>query len=708
MTALDLAAVSYGLGAALFGLLTVLMLTAWRGRLQGALLLGAAGISFLWCAAHVTHALYTAPSFWLLQLGELLRSGAWIAFLLVLLGFGGAARRFDASLKLLAAVSALLLAAMAALTVLGGLGHTLGLDAAGYTRLSLTGHLGIAIAGLVLTHQLFRDTRPEHRWAVKFLVFGLGGLFAYDLYLYSLGLLFNRLDPASWVARGLINAIVVPFLAVAARRNPDWSVEVFVSRHVVFHSTALLGVGVYLTLMAVAGYYIRYYGGTWGGVVQAAFLFLALLLLAALLTSGQARARLRVFLNKHFYKNKYDYREEWLKFTRALSGSDPESEPRENILRAFADIVGAPRGVLWVRQGSDWFEPVASLEAALPAEATTRPDSALVRFLERSAWVVYLDEFQREPGRYAGLVLPDWITTLREPWIIIPLVHGQQLIAFLVLSRPATPRELNWEDTDLLKTCGRQAAGYLALARVSEALSDARQFEAFNRLSAYVVHDLKNLVAQLSLVVTNAKRHAHAPGFIEDAIETVDNAAQKMNRLLTQLRKGRAGDGQVRSVDLVSVLESVVRARAGESPVPRLECARRDLKVEAEPDRLASVLEHLVQNAQEATAGDGAVTVRVAARGGYAEVEVEDTGCGMDAHFISERLFRPFDTTKGNAGMGVGVYESREFVMAAGGELDVRSAPGEGTLFRVRLPMQAPEASGEGAGGEVRGREEVH
>ncbi len=703
MLTLDAAAASYGLGAALFGILTLLMLTAWRGRLQGGLLVAAAGVSCLWCVAHVGHALYTVPPFWLLQLGEVIRSGVWIVFLLVLLGFGGETRRSDASLKSLVWSCAALIAGQAAVTVLGRVGWTLGLDAASHTRLVLSGHLGIAIAGLVLVHQLFRDTRPEHRWAVKFLVFGLGGLFAYDLYMYSLALLFNRLDAASWVARGLVNAIVVPFVAVAARRNPRWSVEVFVSRHVVFHSTALLAVGLYLTLMAVAGYYIRFYGGTWGGIGQVAFLFLALLLLAALLTSGQARARLRVFLNKHFFKNKYDYREEWLKFTHALSGSDPRSEPKQNIVRAFAEIVAAPRGVIWVRQSSEYFQPVATLNVPLPVDATTRPDSALVRFLERSGWVVYLDEFQKAPGHYAGLVLPDWITALRDPWIIIPLMHGQELSAFIVLARPPTPRDLNWEDTDLLKTCGRQAASYLALLKVSEALSDARQFEAFNRLSAYVVHDLKNLVAQLSLVVTNARRHAHSPGFIEDAIETVDNASQKMTRLLMQLRKGRTGDGQVRSVDLVSVMESVVRTRAADRPAPRLECEGRELRVAVEPDRLASVMEHLVQNAQEATPDDGAVTVRVGARDTFVEVEVADTGCGMDSRFISERLFRPFDTTKGNAGMGVGVYESREFVVAAGGELDVRSTPGAGTVFRVRLPME----SREDAGGPAQVREEV-
>jgi putative PEP-CTERM system histidine kinase len=398
-----------------------------------------------------------------------------------------------------------------------------------------------------------------------------------------------------------------------------------------------------------------------------------------------------VFLSKHFFKNKYDYREEWLKFNAALSGGEADSAPRDNIVRAFAAILAAPRGVMWVRQSSEHFQPAATYSMPLPGDVTVRPDSALVRFLERTGWVVYLEEFQREPGRYAGLVLPDWITTLREPWVIVPLLHAEELVAFIILARPPTPRTLNWEDSDLLKACGRQAAGFLALLKVSEALADARQFEAFNRLSAYVVHDLKNLVAQLSLVVSNARRHMHSPGFIEDAVETVDNAAQKMNRLLTHLRKGRVGDGHNRSVNLVAVMQDVVRMRAAAAvPAPRLDACAEDVRVVAEPDRLASVMEHLVQNAQDATPAAGSVTVRVARSGASALVEVADTGCGMDPQFISDRLFRPFDTTKGNAGMGVGVYESREFVLGIGGSMDVQSTPGQGTVFRVQLPLEEP------------------
>jgi putative PEP-CTERM system histidine kinase len=687
---LSIAAVSYGIAALMFALLAGLLLTAWRGRLQGALLVVAAAATVLWSVAQGLHLQLGTDWFWVAQLTELVRDAAWFAFLFKLFDpRADAEKRLPGMLRAMAGGAVALLALTTAAVVATRFNDRLGVSFEVVSALNLFGFLALSTLGVVLVHQLYRDTRREHRWAIKFLVFGLVGLFTYDLYLYSHSLLFSRVDPAIWTARGLANAIVVPFIAVSARRNPIWSVEVFVSRQVVFHSTALVVVGVYLMLMAAAGYYIKLYGGSWGGVVQVGFVFLSLLLLVALLVSGKLRSRVKVLLNKHFFKNRYDYREEWLNFTRALSDPGDGRDPREHVVQAFADIVGSDRGVIWARQSSDYFQPVAAHNLPIPDGHSVSQSSALVRFLQQRAWIVDMDEFQRDPSLYAGLVLPDWFTQLRDPWVLVPLMHNDELIGFIVITRPLAPRTLNWEDRDLLKTCGRQAASHLALLRMSEALQDARQFEAFNRLSAFVVHDLKNLVAQLSLVVSNAERHMHSPGFIEDAIATVDNAAGKMNRLLAQLRKDRRSEQRAQSLDLAVILHEVVRARAGMRPAPRLELDGGSIPVVADPDRMEAVVEHLVQNAQDATAADGDVVLTARIGDAHAVLEVRDTGCGMDARFISERLFRPFDTTKGNAGMGVGVYEAREFAQAHGGSLEVDSTPGRGTVFRMILPLDA-------------------
>jgi putative PEP-CTERM system histidine kinase len=284
--------------------------------------------------------------------------------------------------------------------------------------------------------------------------------------------------------------------------------------------------------------------------------------------------------------------------------------------------------------------------------------------------------------------MPSWLRTLPDAWLIAPLILQERLHGFVVLARsPAVRRHFNWEDCDLLKTTGTQAASHLAQHAASQALAEARQFEAFNRLSTYVVHDLKNLISQLSLVVSNAARHRNNPLFVENVISTVENSVSKMNRLLVRMRDGVQADSK-KMVNLAKLLEEVVRDAQAAKPVPVLECSTRDMAVTADRDRLASVMGHVIRNAQDASSEDGRVIVRLLKLNGHAVVEVEDNGCGMDDAFIRARLFRPFQTTKGDSGMGIGVYEAREFVRSLGGDIQVESKPGKGTIFRIQLPHQ--------------------
>jgi putative PEP-CTERM system histidine kinase len=238
---------------------------------------------------------------------------------------------------------------------------------------------------------------------------------------------------------------------------------------------------------------------------------------------------------------------------------------------------------------------------------------------------------------------------------------------------------------------GRQVAGVLAEHEAATRVAQAGQFEAYNRLSAFIMHDLKNLIAQQSLVVGNAARHKDNPAFIEDAIQTVDNSVKRMARLLEQLQSGREVANSSR-VSVTELCEKVVSDCCQRHPGVRLEIEADGLYVEAARDQLALVLGHVVRNGQDAVQSDGCVTLRVFVDGDQAVIEVADDGIGMNEHFVRERLFKPFDTTKGNKGMGIGAYQTREFVRAAGGDVRVESRPGEGTRFAIRLPLIAVDA----------------
>lgn len=674
------------MAAAAWLALLLLLLTAWRGRLQGGLLVSIALISLPWALRAAYDPSDSAGQIdgWY-QILEIARSVAWLLFLTHLFE---PARREPLSRRWrwtsLAPVSAGVVLAALELEMLSGWLPGLPPD------LAILGHIGFAVAGLALIEQLFRRTRLRERWASKFLYLGVGLLFAYDFFLYADSLLFKRMNTALWEARGFVNAMIVPLLAVAAARNPKWSVEVFISRQMVHYSTAIFGAGFYLLAMASAGYYIREFGGTWGATLRVVFLAGTGVLLAALLASEQLRATLRVLVSKHFYHAKYDYREEWLRLAWTLSTEEQHEPPRMRAIRAVAEIVHSPGGMLWTRNGTNAFILRASWNMREPLNQREPINSPLLRFLRRRYWIIDLNQYTLMPEHYPGLVLPAWLKESLQAWLIIPLAQGEMLIGFLVLAQSSVSQSINWEDYDVLKTAGRQVAGYITLLESSEALAAARQFEAFHRLSAYVVHDLKNIAGQLALLVTNASRHKANPAFIEDAFSTVSNATERMNRLLTQLRIERTS-GQVITLALAEAAQQAIAARAAYQPQPVLQIGTATPWVRVDRERLIAILEHLIQNAQEATSDQGKVEVRVNGDEQTAIVEIRDDGCGMDQRFIRERLFQPFTTTKGNAGMGIGVYESREFAVGAGGDLTVESTPGVGTAFYLWLPrVNAP------------------
>jgi putative PEP-CTERM system histidine kinase len=361
---------------------------------------------------------------------------------------------------------------------------------------------------------------------------------------------------------------------------------------------------------------------------------------------------------------------------------------------AVAELVDSPGAALWLAQEDGSFAPTAHWN--LPLEAEPLPASApLVRFLQDRQWVINLEEFAQSPDLYGDLVLPPWLEGRREAWLVVPLFVHENLIGFMVLARPRSRRGFNWEDSDLLKTAGRQAAAHLAQAGALEALAQARQFESFNRFSAFVVHDLKNVVAQLSLMLKNAERHKHNPDFQEDMLATVSHAVQKMSRLLSQLRAGYQMAEGASLVNLREVLAQVVADKAAFRPTPRFVSRVEEAWVLAERERLARVLGHLVQNAIEATPETGEVEVSLEVNGGQAVVRVRDTGRGMDETFLRTQLFRPFVSTKA-AGMGIGAYECREYVRELKGDIRAESKPGQGSVFTVTLPLTVRENQKEG------------
>jgi putative PEP-CTERM system histidine kinase len=690
----SIAALSYITAALAFLVLSVLLVTKWRGRPHGLGLTIACLCTALWAIATADQTARGNALSLPTALLELLRNAGWSVFLLTLLGpFHGQKElkkgwsRFSLKLNFSPTFSPTVvpIAALYLVLLVATIYAYSTLDSSAGALSLLSGPVGgvaLAVIGMLLVEQLFRNASGKERWGIKFACLGIGGLFAYDFYLYSDAMLFRQINGEIWAARGVVNALTAPLIAISASRSPQWQPGFAVSRRFLFHSAALFGSAIYLLTMAAAGYYLRFFGGSWGIIMQVAFLFGAVILLVAVLFSGAFRSWLKVFISKHFYTYNYDYREEWIRFTRALSDSGPGLG--ERTVQAVAEFVESPGGALWISRESGNCEPAAHWNM-FSSTVVEPANSALCQFLEKKQWVVDLQEYKSDPKKYRDLSIPDWLRALAKAWLVVPLILHGRLFGFVVLAQPRSAVQLNWEVLDLLKIAGGQAASYLAQNESANALMTARQFESFNRMSTFVVHDLKNLVSQLSLLMSNAEKHKNSPEFQKDMLETIDHSVEKMKLLLHKLSR-RSPIETAAPICIDRLLEQAVAMKSAFKPMPTLQILDPDLMVFANSARLERVAGHLIQNAIEATGKEGQVTIRLAKQDEFAVVEFNDSGHGMSEEFMRERLFKPFESTK-SAGMGIGVFETREYVRELGGRVEVTSRPSVGTTFRIILPL---------------------
>jgi putative PEP-CTERM system histidine kinase len=612
---------------------------------------------------------------------DLLRYVLWFVCLLALLKAAAQARPF-AGATLLRRSAPLLLVAVLALwfaRLVGGASGGL-LD-----RMTFAGALALPVFGMLLVEQFYRNIAEDTRWNAKPLCLALGLLFAFDIYFFSQAALFGQFSADSINVRGAVHGFCVPLLWVAARRQANRTSNLRISRTAAFQTATLLLVGVYLLFISSIGYYVRRFGGDWGSALQLALLFLALVALVIMLSSRALRAKLRVFVGKNFFTYRFDYRTEWLRFTAMLSPSAAPNDVGTAVIRGLADLVESRGSAIWFKVSSDT-EFVATATWNMPRLAHREPiDSPLCTFLDDKGWIIDVDECRSFPQRYGGLQMPEWLLSLPSCWLIVPLHVGDELTGFAVLAHARVPMAIDWEVRDLLKTASRQAAGFLAHMHATEALLEARKFEAFNHMSAFVVHDLKNIVTQLSLLLKNAKRLHANPEFQQDMLVTIENSLEKMRQLMLQLRDGKPNPRGTAGVDLVPLSR-----RLGASNAQRgrpIELSLPDSVVtRGEEDRIERVLGHVLQNAIEATSSTDRVWMEVHRASGQAKVVIGDTGRGMAQEFVNTRLFKPFSTTK-EGGMGIGAYESFQYLKELGGSISVDSEVDRGTIVTILLPL---------------------
>ena len=553
-------------------------------------------------------------------------------------------------------------------------------------RFGIMFRLLFCIGALVLVHNLFAGSAPQARATLRWPASALAVLWLYDLNLYTIAYLVSDTPQGLLEVRGAAALLVVGLLALGSLRKEN-ELRFQPSRSFAFQSFSLLAIGAYLMVMVLVAQAISYAGSEVARSVQIVFVVLASALALALLPSRRLRGWLRVTTAKHLFQHRYDYRAEWLRFTDTIGRAGPHAAPlHERIVQAVADITDSPAGILLTPReegglGLDARWQWAGLE--VPAEAFCAQGAA---FYSQSQFILDLDDIRKgDVTEISAAAAPDWLLEDERSWAIVPLLHYERLVGIVVLARPAIRRRLDWEDFDLLRVVGRQLASYLAEQASQDALGEAQRFDEFNRRIAFVMHDIKNLASQLSLLASNAQKHADKPEFRADMIVTLRNSTDKLQALLDRLGRygGKGGDARV-ATRIDQTIARLAKGFAGRHEVIAVD--RGPCTVLADPEALEQALVHLIQNAVEASAGDQPVLLDLRLEAPMVLIEIVDSGSGMSAEFIRTRLFKPFHSSKAG-GFGIGAFEARELVRAMGGRLDVESREGLGTRFVIRLPL---------------------
>jgi putative PEP-CTERM system histidine kinase len=551
----------------------------------------------------------------------------------------------------------------------------------------------ILLSSLLVLMNLERTYRAAvgtMRWRIKFMVLGLGVIFAVQAYMASQIMLFRAID-LTWPIVNSGALIVGGLLIVRSLlREGNFETDVFPSHSVLHNSLTVLVAGVYLLIVGALARLVTFLGGDTSFTIKAFVVLLGLVLLTLVLLSDRVRLRTRRFVSRHFQRPFYDYRTVWRRFTQSTARRVERADLCVEIVKLISEIFQSLSVTVWlIEEGQGRLGMAASTslteskarELELDAAETSQVISMLsVRSdpldvdASTEKWVVALRRLQPDNFHKGG------------NRICVPLAAGGELLGVLMLGDRVSGERFSLQDLDLLKSIGDQVAANLLNIRLSQRLSQAKQLEAFQAMSAFFVHDLKNTASTLSLMLQNLPIHFNDPRFREDALRGISKTVTHINDLIKRLSLLRE-EISIRPIE-TDLNASVNEALKCLDATPTVELVKQFQplpKIRLDPAQIQNVVVNLVLNAKDAINARGQIRVETARQNAWAVLTVADSGCGMPPEFIQRNLFRPFQTTK-KQGIGIGMFQCKMIVEAHHGKIEVQSEPNKGTTFRILLP----------------------
>ncbi len=538
------------------------------------------------------------------------------------------------------------------------------------------------IVSLVNLEATFSSTSGSGRWRMKFEFIGVSSIIAVLIFYFSQGLLYKTINMNLAPIRSSI-LIIAAILIAYSKLFRGNGVKVVVSRYIFYRSLTLLLVGLYFIILGIIGEGMRYFGISFSRDLTIFIAFASGIMMLLVLLSEKLRREVKVFVSKHFFAHKHDYRIEWLKFTGRLSSCRSFIDVKEAILTAYRETFGLKGASLYLIDSGKGSYTLAANQS-MPDENAGLPAATglITYFIERER------VFNPVDGEYTLTAEEAFFVRQTGARLIVPLTgNNGEVEGFVIFGGQQVQEEFIYEDYDLMKTIAKQAALSIINFRLSEELAETRELTAVGKISSFIIHDLKNLTSTLSLTIANAEEHMSNPEFQRDMVMSIKSTLNKMKVLIQKLKsipKKHLLQKKLVDMDVLAreMAGEVMKLRQGVeifyqgSPALSL--------VDAEEMR--KVILNLMLNAVDVLGQEGIIRVETGANGDTIFIKVTDNGCGMTKEFINNHLFKPFKTTK-KKGLGIGLYQCRQIIEAHEGKIWAESEIGKGTVFTVCLPI---------------------
>lgn len=546
---------------------------------------------------------------------------------------------------------------------------------------------------LMNLERTLRNSMGYFRWQIKFMILGISCIFAFKIYVVSHTMLFHSINLALEFVNDAAVIVATPLIVRSLLRTRLLNVDFYMSQTFIYNSITILLVGVYLIAVGTLAKLILYFKVEDIIPFKVPFILLAFLMLVILILSDRLRKKTKRFISKHFKRPIYDYREEWMKFSRSTTYIMDMKNLCDIIVKLVSNTFDTLSVTLWILDDS---KDKALLGASTAFRRGERDEieaiqsniSEFAHFINEQNIPYDFDYMNDKPLKENVKFDKEFFQKLQIRYCL-PLIAGNSLLGLMTLDNRVGASPLTVEDFDLLKVMADQSAANLLNLMLSEQLREAKEMEALRKMSTFFIHDLKNLASKLSLTMQNLPTHFDNPEFRNDALHSISQSVEKINlmsnRLTSLSQKIELNLAQVNLNTLVSKTISTLDVSLKNKIV---EDYKRIPDTLIDSEQIQKVLTNLILNAYEASARNGNIIITTGRKDGWAFFSVQDNGCGISKEFMETSLFQAFKTTKKN-GMGIGLLHSKSIIEAHKGKIEVESEEGRGSTFKVMLPINS-------------------